>query len=478
MPPMTSAPLPDVRDTIAAPATPAGSGGVAILRLSGPRAWEVGCGLFQPRRPWPTAGPRPWRFHLGLLLDANRQAIDEALAVFFRAPRSYTTQDLVELHCHGGPAILRQALEAALAQGCRLAQPGEFTLRAFLGGRLDLGQAEAVAGLVAARCQGEARLALANLAGGLAQRLAPVRQALLTATARVEAAIDFNDDLSPEETAGLANLVADLAGGVQDPLLELIRGGLARRVFREGATVVLCGRPNVGKSSLFNALLGRQRALVSHLAGTTRDTLEEPLVLGGVAVRLVDTAGLGWVAEPSVSPAAELDELGRAAAGQAVDNADLLLLVLDGGQPLTPADQEVMAASVGRPRLIVVNKADLSPAWDLAELGSRAGNDPVLRVSAARGAGLEELAQALGRALTGGQAEPEPGEVLAGTRQLEALERCRAAAERAGEQLRAGAWELASLDLSEARAALGEVDGLGAPDEVIEAVFSQFCVGK
>jgi tRNA modification GTPase len=475
---MTSTLLPDASETIAAPATPAGPGGIAILRVSGPRAWEVGCRLFQPRRPWPPAGPRPWRFHLGLVRDAQGQAIDEALAVFFRGPRSYTTQDLVELHCHGGPTVLRQLLEAALSHGCRLARPGEFTLRALLGGRLDLGQAEAVAGLIAARSQGEARLALANLAGGLAQGLSPVRQALLTAAARVEAAIDFAEDLSPEESAGLSDLASGLAQDVLAPLAELISKSQRRRVFREGASVVLCGRPNVGKSSLFNALLGRQRALVSHLAGTTRDTLEEPLVLGGVAVRLVDTAGLGLMAEPSAGPAAELDQLGRAAASQAVNNADLLLVVLDGSQPLTPVDREVMAASTGRPRLVAVNKADLGPAWDLAELGALADNEPVPRVSAARGTGLEDLAQALGRALTGGQAEPQVGEVLAGTRQVAALERCRAAAERAGEQLGVGSWELVSLELGEALAALGEVDGLGAPDEVIEAVFSQFCVGK
>ncbi len=474
---MTSTPLPDASETIAAPATPAGPGGIAILRVSGPRAWEVGCRLFQPRRPWPPAGPRPWRFHLGSLRDAQGQAIDEALAVFFRGPRSYTTQDLVELHCHGGPAVLRQLLEAALSHGCRLARPGEFTLRALLGGRLDLGQAEAVAGLIAARSQGEARLALANLAGGLSRRLAPLREALVSTAARVEAAIDFPEDLAPEESAGLTDLPAGLAKGVLAPLAELISKSQRRRVFREGATVVLCGRPNVGKSSLFNALLGRQRALVSHLAGTTRDTLEEPLVLGGVAVRLVDTAGLGLMAEPSASPAAELDELGRQAAAQAVDNADLLLVVLDGSHPLTPADREVMAASAGRPRLVAVNKADLGPGWNLAELGV-VENEPILRVSAARGTGLEDLAQALGRALTGGQAEPQVGEVLAGTRQVAALERCRVAAERAGEQLRAGAWELVSLELGEALAALGEVDGQGAPDEVIEAVFSQFCVGK
>lgn len=470
--------LHDPRQTIVAPATPAGMGGIGILRISGPRAWVIGQVLFQPRRPWPADGPAPWRMHLGRLLDASGETIDETLAVFFRAPRSYTTQDLVEIHCHGGPAILRQALDAALVQGCRLARPGEFSLRAMLGGRLDLSQAEAVAGLIEARARGEARLALSNLAGGLSQRLAPLREALVSAAAQVEAAIDFPEELDSAPNGGLAPLFQVLAATVQTPLAELINQSLNRRVFREGATVVLCGRPNVGKSSLFNALLGRQRALISHLAGTTRDVLEEPLLLGGVAARLVDTAGLGLGAAATSSPAAELDELGRQAANQAVDGADLLLVVLDGSQPLTRADHEILATSTGRTRLIAVNKADLGAAWELAELGDLGEIQPVLRVSAANGAGLEGLADRLGRALTGGQAEPSPGEVLASARQVAALRRCLGAVGRAGEQLGNEALELVSLELAEALAALGEVDGQGAPDEVIEAVFSQFCVGK
>lgn len=475
---MTNQHLLDLEQTIAAPATPTGPGGIAILRVSGPQAWPVGRALFSPRQPWPLRGPRPWRFYLGDLVAPDGELLDQALGVFFRAPRSYTTQDLVELHCHGGPAVARRILAAALAQGCRLARPGEFTLRAFWGGRLDLSQAEAVAGLIAARSQGEARLALASLVGGLSQRLAPLRQTLVSAAARLEAAIDFPEDLGPGDAESLNSLAADLAAGVQQPLAELIQHSLGRRVFREGATVVLCGRPNVGKSSLFNALLGRQRALVSRLAGTTRDILEEPLVLGGVVARLVDTAGLGLGAEPEPSPAAELDALGRAAASEAVEQADLLLVVLDGSQPLLDSDRQVLLASAGRPRLIAMNKADLGAAWELTALGNLGEAEMVLRVSARGGAGLEGLAQRLGQALSGGQAEPQPGEVLAGTRQVAALSRCLAAVERAGEQLRAGAWELASLDLAEALAALGEVDGLGAPDEVIEAVFSQFCVGK
>ncbi|MFZ5586195.1 MAG: tRNA uridine-5-carboxymethylaminomethyl(34) synthesis GTPase MnmE [Thermodesulfobacteriota bacterium] len=467
--------IPDANDTIAAIATPAGPGGLGVLRVSGPQAWGVGRALFVPRRPWGAAGPRPWRLRLGRVVEpATGEAIDEALAAFFRAPRSYTTQDCVELSLHGGPALLRRALAAALHEGCRLARPGEFTLRAFLGGRLDLAQAEAVAGLVAAQGRGEARLALAALAGGLGQRLAPVRAALLDAAAAVEAGIDFPEDVAPADGPGLA---ARLALQAAEPLAGLVEASQRRRVFREGAAVVICGRPNVGKSSLFNALLGRGRALVSELAGTTRDCIEEGLILGGAAVRLIDTAGLGAGVEAH-GPAAGLDALGRAAAGAALEAADLALVVLDGSQALTAEDRAVLAASAGRPRLIAVNKADLGAAWELSDLPAGAG--PALRVSATAGAGLAGLSERLAAAITGGEPEPAAGEVLAGARQAQALERALEATRRAAGHL-AGfepALELASLDLAEALAALGEVDGRGAPEEVFEAVFSQFCVGK
>ncbi|MBU4383427.1 MAG: tRNA uridine-5-carboxymethylaminomethyl(34) synthesis GTPase MnmE [Proteobacteria bacterium] len=456
------------QDTIAAIATPAGAGGIGILRISGPQAGEVAARLFLPRDPRLDASALPpRRLVLGQALGKQGRAVDQVLAVRFPAPHSYTTQEVVELQSHGGPAVLQSLLAAALAGGCRLARPGEFTLRAYLGGRLDLSQAEAVAQLIAAQSESEAGLAMAGLTGGLSQVLGPVRAALTLAAATVEAAIDF-----PEETAEIAGpaLAEDLRRLALEPLLKVVARRQSGRVWREGALVVLCGRPNVGKSSLFNALLGQNRAIVTPTAGTTRDAIEESALLGGVVCRLTDTAGLGL--EPG-----ELEALGRAAARERLGRADLALVVLDGGTTLTEEDREVLAATKGAKRVIAANKADLNDAWDLETAGEGA---PILRVSAKQGMGLEELARTVGEALTGGQAEPAPGEAVASKRQAEALAACASAVERAVEGLEAQsiAAELVSVDLAEALARLGEVDGQDAPDSVIDAVFEQFCVGK
>lgn len=456
-------------DTIAALATPAGPGGIGILRISGPQAGVVAGRLFAPADPRLDPARLPERqMVLGRLLDpASGQALDQVLAVRFAAPRSYTTQEVVEVQCHGGPAVLRAALAAALAAGCRLARPGEFTLRAFLGGRLDLSQAEAVAQLVSAHSDVEARLALAGLAGGLARELAPVRAALTEAAAAVEAAIDF-----PEEVAEIAGpeLAARLQAEAVQPLARLVEARQRGRVWREGALVVICGRPNVGKSSLFNALLGQNRAIVTELAHTTRDSIEEAAILGGVVCRLTDTAGLGLAA-------GDLERLGMAAARQRLAAADLALVVLDASQPINDEDREVLELTRPLPRVLALNKADLPAAWgpdDLREAGPR------LSVSAKYGQGLEGLAASVAAALTHGEPEPGPGQAVASARQAQALAAARSAAQRALTGLQAAdpQPELVAVDLAEALARLGEVDGQGAPEEVIEAVFSNFCVGK
>ncbi len=283
----------------------------------------------------------------------------------------------------------------------------------------------------------------------------------------MEAAIDVPEEAEAGPAGGVAG---ELDAAVAIPLAGLLAESRARRVYLEGATVALCGRPNVGKSSLFNALLGRERALVHPTPGTTRDVLEAWANLGGVACRLLDTAGLG-------AGTGELDALGMAAGRRALAGAGLRLLALDQSRPLEPADRELLAATRDAPRLLVLNKADLAPGPAAAQLAGEPGER--LATSALTGRGIPELAEAVGRLLAGGRAEPAAGEVAAGVRQGEALARCLAATGRALAQLSAGepAWELASLELSGALAALGEVDGQGAPEEVIAAVFSRFCVG-
>lgn len=485
-PPLPPLSLADPHDTIAAIATPGGAGGVGILRVSGPGAWALAQAIFRPTRsgqPIPVPGqPLPPPSHLparrlvlGWVLDpASGQVLDQVLAAWFPAPHSYTTQDTLELQGHGGPAVLQAILELALAQGARLALPGEFTQRAFLGGRLDLTQAEAVAQLVGARSRQEADLALAALEGGLSRHLAPLRQALLALAAPVEAAIDYPEDLEDLDGPALAR---QLGQEVARPLAGLLEQRRGQRLYLEGALVVLCGRPNVGKSSLFNALLGQERALVHELAGTTRDTLEEGLLLEGLAVRLVDTAGLG--ADLAPGPIQELDQMGQERARRRLGLADLALVVLDASTPLTAQDHEVLAASQGRPRLLALNKCDLAPSWAPQALGLGPG-EAILRVSARQGLGLKALTQALAQALKAGEPEPQPGQALANLRQAQGLEAVLAAARRAQALLGQTplALELVSLELGEALAALGAVDGQGAPDEVIEAVFSQFCLGK
>ncbi len=455
----------DLTDTICALATPSGMGGIAILRISGPRAWEAGRLLFRPASG-NLPDPPPLRHMLYGSIVRHGEPVDEVLAVFFQGPASYTAEDAVEIQGHGGPAVMARILELALAAGCRQARPGEFTLRAFLNGRLDLSAAEAVAELVEAGSRSEARLALSALSGGLARRLAPVRAALTEAAAALEAAVDFPDEAPELAGPGLGRALAQVAVA---PLERLLAERQRRAAFKDGGEVVICGRPNAGKSSLFNALLGMDRAIVATEAGTTRDAIAEKLVLGGVCCRLVDTAGLG--------PAdGELDRLAQEAARRSLGAAHLALLVLDGSAPLQAEDRAALAETEARPRLVCLSKSDLPPAWNPAAEGL-AG---VPQVCAKSGQGVAELAEAIGAALTGGAPEPEPGEVAASARQAEALARCLAAARAAAEGL-AGEDpqpEIVSLELAEALAALGEVDGQGAPDSVIEAVFENFCVGK
>lgn len=455
------------QDTIVAQATAPGPGGIAIVRLSGPKAWDYG------RRMFSFSGSRaPWDHVRGLVhghaVDpVSGEFLDEVLCAFFKGPHSYSAEDAVELQCHGGPAVVSRIIQAALACGCRAAGPGEFTLRGMIGGRIDLSEAEAIAGIVAARSDAEARTALALLEGGLARTLETVRQVFVEVSASVEAAIDFPEDI--EELAGPAQ-ASSLQTTVINPLEELISGSLARAAYREGASVVICGRPNVGKSSLFNALLGRQRTLVSDIPGTTRDRVDEVVILGGVACRLSDTAGLGL-------PQGTLDAMGQDAARSILQKADLALVVLDGSMALQDEDHVILDDTHGLNRLIIRNKRDLDMIWDAVSLGL---TDEMLDISAKHGDGLNELSASAGSAITHGVGEPSPNDVVVNSRQREALTRCLAACLAARAALDSGDphVELISVDLQTGLAALSEVDGKGAPDEVIDAVFRKFCVGK
>jgi len=455
---------PDTADTIAAISTPPGEAGIGIVRLSGPEAEAIARRLFRPRHPrcrW-----RSHQLYLGHIMDRAGKMVDQVLLTLMRAPHTYTREDVVEINCHSGPGVLRRVLELALAQGARLARPGEFTLRAFLAGRIDLTQAEAVLEVIQARTQEALAVAADHLEGGLGRGLKGVREALLNLLARVEAALDF-----PEEAEEIP--LAVLKEGLEAQVAELTRlqdTYREGRLLRDGLLAVLAGRPNVGKSSLLNRLLNQDRAIVTEIPGTTRDLVEETLTLGGVMVRLSDTAGLG--------PARDrLEELGIARARERVAQADVVLYLVDGSEPLAAADREALAGLNGRRGLAVVNKIDLPPVLDEGELKA-ATAFPMARVSALTGQGMEDLKNALTQLALGGGLKLA-GQVVTQARHHLHLRQCLDYLGQARGLLDSSPpWELVALELKEAIRELGEITGEEVGDAVLDRIFSQFCLGK
>jgi tRNA modification GTPase len=470
-------------ETIAAIATPPGLGGVGIVRVSGPDAFAIGRRLFRP-----TSGraeePVSHLLTYGSIIDpATDEPLDDVLIAFFRAPHSYTGEDAVEINAHGGPLILQRILAVILALGARAARPGEMTLRAFLNGRIDLAQAEAVLALINAETDAGRRLAYRQLRGEVSARVQSAREAAMNALARIEAHIDFPDEEvpppQPEELAGFIT-------AAQMTVDELLAGATRGRVLAQGLRVAILGRPNVGKSSLLNALLGDERAIVTPIAGTTRDTIEERAILGGVTVHLVDTAGLTETDDP-------IERIGVERSRSAAREADLLLLVIDSSVNMTTDDrgiaQELKSlrddeiagdADTGVSTLVIVveNKADLPSALRAGDAEALWPGAPVVSVSCVTHEGLEELAKAVGRLALGGELHPADA-VVSSARHQDALRR-------AGEHLRAAQQTLGdklpldfvSIDLRAALAALGEITGETATDDLLDRIFAEFCIGK
>ena len=452
------------RDTIVAPATPPGEGGIAVIRLSGSDAETLLQRIFRP-----TATISQFTSHQlyhGRIVDSQGSAIDEVLAVVMRAPRSFTREDVVEVHCHGGPLLVGRILDLLIDQGARLARPGEFTLRAFLNGRLDLARAEAVIDLIHARSVAAGNLALRQLDGEVSRAIYGLRDSLVGMLAEVEAWIDF-----PEEDLGVSGLrhLQQQAVGIGARIDALLAGFAVGRALREGLSLLIVGPPNVGKSSLLNVLLGENRAIVTDLPGTTRDTIEEPLVLGGFPLRVVDTAGIRESSDP-----VEAEGVRRTRAK--VAGADLILLVIDGSHPVGSGDQDALALCFGRPTLLVVNKADigtleLPPAWQ-----------ELLRVTVSThtGLGLEQLRESVIELVRGsGGGNGDDGVLVSDRRHREALVRCHGFLDRFREGIGAAREpEFLALELREGLAALGEITGETTPDQVLEQIFSRFCIGK
>jgi len=458
-------------DTIAAIATPPGAGGIGIVRISGPSALSIALRLAQTQDGHPLRELPPRRVRRGLVCGSeDGQPIDQVLWLYLPLPGSYTGEDTVEIQAHGGPVSLGEILAAVLAAGARLAEPGEFTKRAFLNGRMDLTAAEAVAGLINATSQAARRIALHQLRGGLADRIANLRAALIHAKAELEAAIDFpeEEDVAPFDGAGLALSIQEISTDIS----ALIAGAASRRPLVEGVRCVIAGRSNVGKSSLLNRLLGLERAIVHHLPGTTRDTIEDSLQLEGILVRIIDTAGLR-------SEAGEVELAGIERTRAEVAAADLVLLILDQSQPLTVEDRTILAGLDRQRTILVLNKSDLAASWNPAVLGLEWAAVPAAVVSAKYNIGMDGLSAVIRNAVVARAETAEPAALMINMRHLIALQRTLEAVNRCrGALLNALPPEIAASDMQVALSSLGEITGETTPDEVLDVIFSSFCIGK
>jgi len=453
-------------DTIAAISTPTGEGGIGIVRMTGPDAATILHQLFLPGSKVPGSDLEPRLLHYGHIADpATGELVDEVLAVFMPAPRTYTRQDVVEINGHGGIVALRRILGLCLRQGARPAEAGEFTARAFLNGRLDLAQAEAVLDVVRAKTEISLQAAVGQLAGRLSDQVRSVRDTLMNALAHLEASIDFAEDEIPERDIGF-----DLEQA-RTTLLRLLADADRGIIYRQGIRAAIVGRPNVGKSSLLNRLLRTSRAIVTDIPGTTRDTLEEVVNLQGVPIVLVDTAG---IAEKSEDP---IERLGVERSRTALAQADLALLVVDASQPFTDADQTIAALVDGKPAIVVLNKSDL--------LQMRYGaprprfEAPSVPVSALTGEGMEALEEAIVETVLSGQVTAAEAPMVTSPRHKEALNRALDHVNAAYAAHQSGQFaDLVAIDLTAAVNALGEITGQSASDDLLETIFSNFCVGK
>lgn len=459
-------------DTIAAISTAVGDAGIGIVRISGPQALPVLQKVFRTGRRDPElhGDVRPFESHrvyCGRAIDpATGGVLDEALAICMLAPRSYTREDVVELHCHGGPVPVQRVLLAVLRAGARLAQPGEFTLRAYLSGRIDLAQAEAVADVIRARTERGLSLAMKGLSGQLSGQVRTVRQRLLRVLAYLEATIDFSEDDIPVE-----DVTGPLGAGLEavDGLLATADQGI---ISRQGVRVAILGRPNAGKSSLLNALLRTDRAIVTEIPGTTRDTLEEYANFSGVPVCLVDTAGIAESEDL-------IERLGIERSRRAMTEADLCLMVVDGSEPLGQADLEIASLVGGKPVIVVANKADLPPAISHGELDRLVAGARVVGTSAVTPEGLDELRQAVLEAVFLGKTVQSDELLVSSPRHKEVLSRAGSHLRDALASIDAGLpADCTASDLRLAVDALGEITGETATDDLLQTIFSHFCVGK
>jgi tRNA modification GTPase len=459
-------------DTIAAISTPVGHSGIGIVRLSGKDSIPITERIFVSPKKRPLRQVRSHSITYGHIVDNDKKIIDEVLVSVMKAPKTYTKEDIVEINCHGGPLPLRKILELVLITGARLAQPGEFTQRAFINGRIDLAQAEAVLDIINALTEQSQRIAVEQLKGTLSQRLLSLREELLHLTAHVEAYIDF-----PEEDISLPSLrdMKKRASSIKRSLEKLIHSSRYGMIFREGLKTAIVGKPNVGKSSLLNALLEHDRAIVTEFPGTTRDVIEEHLNIQGIPVKIMDTAGIR-----EVKNVAEKEGVKRSL--RAMKDADLVIVVLDGSNDMTDADRELIeksktergSQSQGRNTLLVINKTDLPQKIKLKR------DVQAVKLSALKGTGLDTLKSRIAETALNGKSPGLSGTcIVTNVRHVHALEKTLSSVNSFIREVRKEiSPEFLAVELRDALDAIGEILGITTPEDILNTIFSSFCIGK
>jgi tRNA modification GTPase len=454
-------------DTIVAISTPPGRGGIGVIRLSGPASLEIAAAVFQSASHAPLDEPN--RAQFGSITDlATHEIVDEAILTYFKAPRSYTGEDVVELSCHGSPVILRRVLQMMTNHGARIAEPGEFTFRAFANRRIDLAQAQAVRDVINAQTGYQARVATRQLEGAFSKRLAPLKESLVEIIVNLESSIEFvEEDISPETASALLLKLTRIIEA-----LEVIGASFSfGHYVKEGFDLAIVGRPNVGKSSVFNRLVGSDRAIVTALPGTTRDALYESASISGVPVRLIDTAGIRETTDM-------VENIGIARSRTAMADADISLLVLDASEPLTDDDAQLLEHVPEERRIIALNKTDLPRKLEagLPHVGLQAES---LDISAMTGRGFERLTEEIFLRLSGDRASEGDDIMITDARQHAAVQRALEQLSGARDLMAQGELEeIILLRLHGALAALGEITGETLTDDILSQIFSTFCIGK
>ena len=457
-------------DTIAAISTPPGEGAISIVRLSGEQAISIADAVFQSGKK-KLIDVSSHTIHYGHIFDPEKyQMMDEVMVSIMRKPKTFTREDIVEINCHGGIVVVNQILQLVLRQGARLAEPGEFTKRAFLNGRVDLSQAEAVMDLIRAKTDKAMNLAINQLDGNLSRLIRQLRQEILETLAQVEVNIDYPEYDDVEELT--TRLLLEKANQVQKQIQALLQTAQQGKILREGLSTAIIGRPNVGKSSLLNHLLREEKAIVTDIAGTTRDVIEEYVNVRGVPLKLVDTAGIRETEDI-------VEKIGVERSRKAVSEADLILLVLNQSESLTTEDKQLLDITSGNKRIILLNKTDLPSRINQEDLVPYLENEPALPISVLTSEGLDQLEQAIADLFFGGNTGDKDASYLSNTRHIALLEKAEHSLAEVIQGIESGMpVDLVQIDMTRCWDYLGEIVGDSVQDELITQLFSQFCLGK